>query len=142
MPNSDPFAAQLVRSDSTGNYLAYDIPVGGVSVFAAGPEGQTNATGFGSGWIDGPGKTAIVDITLQNTGGSVAGKVIDSSGKPVARMLVIAGTQIPGIKDPVVVGFCYTSTDGVFQLTKLPLAVIRVYATEYMSRQQVVSRSS
>jgi len=132
-PNADPEAAQLVRSDSTGKYLALDVPVGAVSVLAVGPEGQTNATGFGAGWIDGPGKTAVVNVSLQNISGSAEGQVIGPDGKPVSRMLVIAQTLIPGIADPVILAFCYTAADGTFALSKLPLGAVRIFATDYAS---------
>ncbi len=138
--NSDPAAGQVVRSDSTGKYFAYDVPVGGVSVLGVGPEGQTNATGFGAGWIDGPGKTATVDIALQSISGSAQGKVLDAGGKLVARSLVIAETRIPGIKDPVVLGFCYTAADGAFQLSNLPLGTITIFTTDSVTRTRVAQQ--
>ncbi len=137
---SDPAAGQVVRSDSTGKYFAYDIPVGGVSVLGVGPEGQANATGFGAGWIDGPGKTATVNIALQSISGSVQGKVLDAGGKPVARSLAIAETRIPGIKDPVVLGFRYTAPDGAFQLANLPLGEITVFTTDSVTRTRVAQQ--
>ncbi|RPJ56396.1 MAG: hypothetical protein EHM23_23690, partial [Acidobacteria bacterium] len=130
MSNSESGFAQLAHAGSDGKYLALDIPVGGVSVLAVGGEGQTNATGFGAGWIDGPSKTAIVNVALQSISGSVEGKVLDAAGKPVSRSLVIAQTQVQGLTDTVKLGYSYTATDGAFKLSNLPLGAITIYTTD------------
>ncbi|MFB3903054.1 MAG: LamG-like jellyroll fold domain-containing protein [Acidobacteriota bacterium] len=137
MSNSDPTVVQLAHADSNGKYLALDIPVGGVSVLAVGPENQANATGFGAGWIDGPGQTATVDVALQSISGVISGQVTAPDGSPVSRMLVVAETRVPGIDDPVTLGFCYTTADGKFLLSNLPLAAITVYATDYATQLRV-----
>ncbi len=137
VPDSDLSGGQLVRSDSQGRYLAFDIPVGRVSVFAAGSATFSNATGFSGGWIDGPGQTARVDVSLQSVSGSVSGHVQDAAGRAIANMLVVASAMLPGLADPVYVGFCYSGPTGEFNLQKLPVTSITVQAVEEATNLRV-----
>jgi hypothetical protein len=137
VPHLDASIIPIVQTDSLGHYSIDDIPVGHLTVSAIGSGTLSTSTGLASGSIDGPGQTAIVDVSLQNISGTVRGQVINADFTPSAGSLVIAKAELTGFpsSDPhgIPVGFAFTGRDGSFALDRLPLTEINLEVKDYVT---------
>ncbi|HEY0173489.1 MAG TPA: carboxypeptidase regulatory-like domain-containing protein, partial [Pyrinomonadaceae bacterium] len=142
VPELDVVGSKVVQTDAQGNYAADDIPVGNVSVAAAGTGAFSNATGLAAGTITGPGRTAFVNVSMQNVSGAVSGRVVNPDQSPVPGALVVAYAPIAGFQSDrpdgyTAVGYVYASRDGGFRLENLPVGDIKIEVTDYVTGLKV-----
>ncbi|MBV8856458.1 MAG: carboxypeptidase regulatory-like domain-containing protein, partial [Acidobacteria bacterium] len=145
VPALDVVGTQVVETDENGRYTAAGVPVGNVSVFAVGTGDLSNSSGFGAGNIDGPNQTATVNISMQNTGGRVTGRVVRSDGGPAVGALVVAYAVIPGVPSQrgdgaTAVGYAYADRDGQFTISKIPVGDVVLETTDYVNGMKATQR--
>ncbi|HWS88659.1 MAG TPA: carboxypeptidase regulatory-like domain-containing protein, partial [Pyrinomonadaceae bacterium] len=141
IPSLDAMGSKVVQADGFGQYAAEDIPVGNVSVLAVGTGVAANASGVAAGTIEGPGRTATVNVSLQNVSGVVRGRVVnpDTGASPAAGALVVAYARIPGFGNEqrgdglTPVGWVNASRDGNFAFENLPVGDITLEVTDYVT---------
>lgn len=137
VPHLDASIAPTVQADSLGRYSVDDLPVGPITVSAVGSGSLSTATGIAAGSIDGPGQTATIDVSLQNTSGAVRGQVINPDEAPSAGSLVLARAHLAGFDSTdargTLVGFALTGRDGSFSITGLPVTQINLEVKDYVT---------
>ena len=133
---SDVVNSKTVRTDIQGNYEVSDIPVGNVTVKVVGTGVYSLSSGIGSGTIEGPGATAVVNVTTQNVSGVISGKVInpDTAQTPLSGALVIASAHIPGFPradgTATTVGYAFADANGNFTISNLPIGDVYLRALD------------
>jgi hypothetical protein len=142
VPELDVVGSQVVQADDTGRYSVRNVPVGHVSVTAVGTGIVSNASGFNAGTIESAGKTATIDVSLQDVTGGVRGRVLHADASPAAGSLVVAYARIPGFpvytgNGMTAVGFSYTDRDGTFIINGLPIGEIRLEVNDYLNALSV-----
>ncbi len=143
VPTLDALAAKVTQTDAAGHYAVSDIPVGNVSVVAVGSGVASNASGIAAGTIEGPGRTATINVSLQNVSGAVRGRVVNPEQNSVPGALVIAYAQIPGFQNTergdaqTPVGYTYADREGRFALENLPVGDIKLEVIDYVTRATV-----
>ncbi len=138
MPTLDVVGTKVVQADANGHYVATDIPVGNVSVLAVGADAAHNASGFNAGTIPGPGRTAFINVSLQNISGVVRGRVYRADQTPAPGSLVVAYAVIAGFHSirgdgATAVGYAFADRDGAFTIANLPVGAIKLEVTDYVT---------
>ena len=138
VPDLDVVGTKVVQADQNGHYVATDIPVGNVSVLSVGEGAFHNASGFNAGTINGPGQTAIINVSLQNIAGVVRGHVFRADQTAAPGSLVVAYAVIPGFRSTrndgaTAVGYTYADRDGSFTIANLPVGDIKLEVTDYVT---------
>ena len=138
VPSLDVMGTRVVQADDSGHYVAKDVPVGNVSVLAVGAGDAALSSGLAAGTITGPGQTATINVSLQNTPGIVRGRVLRPEGSPAIGSLVVAYARIPGFitnrgDGATAVGYAFTDRDGSFRISNLPLSNITLEVTDYVA---------
>jgi hypothetical protein len=142
VPALDVIGTKVVQTDDLGRYAATDIPVGTVSVSAVGTGTLSTSSGLAAGTIEGPNQTAIINVSLQDTQGSVSGRVVHPDGSPSVGSLVVAYERIPGFSTlrpdgATAVGYAFTDRDGGFKISNLLLGTVSLEVTDYVTARFV-----
>jgi protocatechuate 3,4-dioxygenase beta subunit len=103
-------------SDADGNYTVVGVPAGPFSIFAQDPDSGLSVDGESTMGTD-PSVPTIVDLTVP-AGGTVSGRVVDSSGAPVTFASVELIVQSTAVR--------FTSTDaqGNYSFSHVALASV------------------
>ncbi|HQU82396.1 MAG TPA: Ig-like domain-containing protein [Pyrinomonadaceae bacterium] len=135
IPELDVLNVKNVRTDSQGRYSVTGIPVGGFTVKAVGDGIYSLASGIAAGSLNQGGQTVTVNVSTQDISGSVKGKVFDFDGggqTPIPNSLVVAYASIAGFpgNEMTPVGYAFTTQDGSFTITGLPITNIFLSAVD------------